>query len=217
MTFDEFYTKTIGKAIDFDKAAGVQCVDLVDLYFKEVIEMPVVYVSGAKEFYTKFDSYSLLRENFNKIPNTRELIAQKGDIVIWGGGSWGHCAIATGEGDKDIFWSIEENTLGRHEPTTLIKHTYNNRYGVDCAYPVLGVLRPKEQYKVLGFAWFQVADPSGLNIREGANGAKIICTMPKDTIFAVTEYKAVNGLTWGRVFNGNGWSCLTGYTRKIAR
>ena len=215
MTFDEFMTSTLGKAIDFDKTAGVQCVDLVDLFFQEVIQMPVVYVKNAKDFYNSFNNYPLLKENFERIENTRELIVQKGDVVIWGGGSHGHCAIGTGEGDKDKFWTIEENTLGRHEPTQLVKHYFNRKTGVDCDCPVLGVLRPKDQYKVLGYTFYQVTDPTGLNIREGANGKKIICTMPKDTIFAVTEFRTVDGLIWGRVFNGNGWSCLSGYTRKI--
>ena len=215
MTFDEFMTNTLGKAIDFDKTAGVQCVDLVDLYFQDVIQMPIVWVQNAKDFYNNFNSYPLLKEHFERLENTRELIVQKGDVVIWGGGTHGHCAIGTGEGNKDVFWSIEQNTMGRHEPTQLIKHYFNRKTGYDCSWPILGVLRPKDQYKVLGYTFFQVTDPTGLNIREGANGKKIICTMPKDTIFAVTEFRTVNGLIWGRVFNGSGWSALTGYTRKI--
>ena len=215
MTFDEFYTATIGKAIDFDKTAGVQCVDLVDLYFRDVIQMPIVYVSAAREFYTNFNNYALLKQNFERIENTRDLIIWKGDIVIWGGGTWGHCAIGTGKGNKDYFYSIEQNTMGKHEPTQLVKHMFGNKTGVDCSSPVLGVLRPKDQYKVLGYTFYQVTDPTGLNIREGANGKKIICTMPKDTIFAATEFMTLNGLIWGRVFNGNGWSCLSGFARKI--
>lgn len=215
MTFDEFMTATLGKAIDFDKTAGVQCVDLIDLYMQDVIDMPIVWVRNAKDFYNSFDNYQLLKENFDKIPNTRDLIVQKGDVVIWGGGSHGHCAIGTGEGDKDKFWSIEENTLGKHEPTQLVKHYFNHKTGADCDYPVLGVLRPKDQYKVLGYTFYRVSYPKGLNIREGANGSKIICTMPKDTIFACTEFKTINGLIWGRVFNGTGWSCLSGYTQKM--
>ena len=215
MTFDEFMTSTLGKAIDFDKTAGVQCVDLVDLYFQDVIQMPIVWVRNAKDFYNDFNNYQLLKDNFDRIENTRDLVCIKGDIVIWGGGSHGHCAIATGEGDRDMFWTIEENTLGRHEPTQLVKHYFNRKTGYDCSWPVLGVLRPKDQYKVLGYTFYQVTDPTGLNIREGANGKNIICTMPKDTIFAATEFKTVDGLIWGRVFNGSGWSALSGYTRKI--
>ena len=215
MTFDEFMTSTLGKAIDFDKTAGVQCVDLVDLYFQDVIQMPIVWVRNAKDFYNDFNNYQQLKDNFVRIENTRDLVCIKGDIVIWGGGSHGHCAIATGEGDRDMFWTIEENTLGRHEPTQLVKHYFNRKTGYDCSWPVLGVLRPKDQYKVLGYTFYQVTDPTGLNIREGANGKKIICTMPKGTIFAATEFKTVDGLIWGRVFNGSGWSALSGYTRKI--
>ena len=32
MTFDSFVKRYIGKAVDYDGVAGVQCVDLVKLY-----------------------------------------------------------------------------------------------------------------------------------------------------------------------------------------
>lgn len=153
MTYNEFEKKYLGKAVDFDGSAGVQCVDLADQYFTDVIgiklaEMP--WVSGARDFYNKFSSFPALVKNFDRIPNTRELVARKGDVVIWQGGSWGHVAIANGQGDKDWFMSIEQNTLGRHEPVQLVKHCYSSRTGADGCYPVLGVLRPKDQSKVLG-------------------------------------------------------------------
>ena len=56
-----------------------------------------------------------------------------------GGGSWGHTGIGTGEGNVDWFMSLEENTLGQHEPTQLVKHWFAN----DISNPCLGVLRPK--------------------------------------------------------------------------
>lgn len=67
MTFDEFMTNTLGKAIDFDKTAGVQCVDLVDLYFQDVIQMPIVWVRNAKDFYNDFNNYQPLKDNFDRI------------------------------------------------------------------------------------------------------------------------------------------------------
>ncbi|MBR1764450.1 MAG: CHAP domain-containing protein [Ruminococcus sp.] len=153
MTYDEFQKKYLGQPIDFDGKAGVQCVDLADLYFRDVIgikiaEMP--WVSGAREFYTNFAKLPALVKNFDRIPNTKALVAQKGDVVIWSGGSWGHVAIANGEGNIDWFTSLEQNTLGNHEKAQLVKHWYNNKTGSDACWPVAGVLRPKDQTKVNG-------------------------------------------------------------------
>ena len=140
MTYDEFEKKYIGKAVDYDGVAGVQCVDLVDQYLDNCFGITGVWCDGAKDLYNNFETYPALVKAFDRIPNTRDLIVQKGDIVIWGGGSWGHTGIGDGEGDKDWFVTLEENTLGRHEPTQLVKH----RFDSDIASPCLGVLRPKE-------------------------------------------------------------------------
>lgn len=139
MTYDEFEKKYIGKAVDYDGVAGVQCVDLVDQYLDNCFGITGVWCDGAKDLYNNFETYPALVKSFERIPNTRDLIVQKGDIVIWGGGSWGHTGIGNGEGDKDFFVTLEENTLGRHEPTQLVKH----RFDSDIANPCLGVLRPK--------------------------------------------------------------------------
>lgn len=140
MNYDEFEKKYLGRAVDFDGVAGVQCVDLVDQYLLDCFGITGVWCSGAKELYNNFSSYPALVQAFDRVPNTDGLIVRKGDIVVWGGGSWGHVAIGNGEGDKSYFVSLEENTLGRHEPTQLVKH----RFDSDISNPCLGVLRPKK-------------------------------------------------------------------------
>lgn len=150
MTYDEFFKKYNGKAVDYDHTAGVQCVDLADQYLKDVFGITGVWVTGARDFYNKFETYPKLVKDFDKIPNTRELVVQKGDIVVWGGGTWGHVAIGTGSGDINVFDSFEQNTLGKHEPAQVITHKFNGKTGVNGCYPVLGVLRAKDQTKVLG-------------------------------------------------------------------
>jgi hypothetical protein len=139
MTYDEFEKKYLGKAVDFDGVAGVQCVDLVDQYLKDCFGITGVWCSGAKDLYNNFSSYPALVAAFDRVPNTPDLIVREGDIVIWGGGSWGHTGIGTGEGNVDWFVSLEENTLGRHEPTQKVRHSFAN----DISNPCLGVLRPK--------------------------------------------------------------------------
>lgn len=145
MIYDEFEKKYIGKAVDYDGVAGVQCVDLFDQYLKDCFNITGVWCNGAKDLYNNFSSYPALVKAFDRIENTRDLIVKKGDVVIWGGGSWGHVGIGNGKGDKDYFISLEENTLGRHEPTQLVKHYFNGVGGNDGCNPVLGVLRPKTE------------------------------------------------------------------------
>ena len=139
MTYDEFQKKYLGTAVDFDGVAGVQCVDLVDRYLEDCFGITGVWCSGAKDLYNNFFDYPALTAAFTRVPNTPDLVVRKGDIIIWGGGSWGHTGIGTGEGNVDWFMSLEENTLGQHEPTQIVKHWFAN----DVANPCLGVLRPK--------------------------------------------------------------------------
>lgn len=143
LTYKEFEKKYLGRPVDYDGVAGVQCVDLIDAYLRECYGIIAVWVQAAREFYTKFETYSALKKYFTKIPNTRDLVIQQGDIVVWGGGSWGHVAIGTGVGNIDCFESLEENTRGKHEPTQKVVHFFAGRSGDDCCGPVLGVLRPK--------------------------------------------------------------------------
>ena len=139
MTYDEFEKKYLGRAVDFDGVAGVQCVDLVDQYLKDCFGITGVWCNGAKDLYNNFADYPALTAAFKRVPNTPELVVRKGDIVVWGGGSWGHTGIGTGEGNVDWFVSLEENTLGQHEPTQKVRHSFAN----DISNPCLGVLRPK--------------------------------------------------------------------------
>ena len=36
MTYNDFINKYLGKAVDYDRVAGVQCVDLADQYLKDI-------------------------------------------------------------------------------------------------------------------------------------------------------------------------------------
>lgn len=151
-SYDEFEKAYLGVGIDYDGIATYQCVDVVDQYWKDLFDITGVWCNGAKDLYKNFYNYPALVENFDRIPNTRDLVVQKGDIVIWGGGTWGHVAIGNGEGNIDWFVSLEQNTLGRREKTQLVKHYFNSNAANDCCNPVLGVLRAKDQSKVLGKA-----------------------------------------------------------------
>lgn len=140
MNYDEFIKKHNGVAVDYDGAAGKQCVDLATAYFNEVFGSGIKnFWYDAHHFWDLFDKNTWLKANFTKVKNTPSFVPKKGDIVVWGGslnGGIGHVAIATGEGNTKYFYSYDQNWLGRNDPCTRVYHNYNH---------VLGVLRPKNQ------------------------------------------------------------------------
>lgn len=143
-TYAEFIKKYNGKAKDYDGVAGVQCVDLIKYYLKEVFGLNPGAWGDAHCYYDNFNNISALTKNFVRIANTPSFVPQKGDIVVWApslNGGWGHIAIATGQGDTKCFYSHDQNWTGNHDACTKIKHNYNHVYGV---------LRPKDQTKVTG-------------------------------------------------------------------
>lgn len=139
--FDKYFAERIGVGIDYD-GNGVYCFDLANDYSINLIGGKQFWGDGAYEIYTNFANQPG-KELYERIPNTPEFVPIKGDIMVWGTGigKWGHVAICTGEGDTTWFNSYDQNWGGKNEPVELIKHNYNH---------VLGVLRPKDQTKVLG-------------------------------------------------------------------
>lgn len=142
MTFDEYFDKYEGKGIDYDGSYGVQCFDLANDYSVKVVGGKQFVGMGAYEIYTNYYNQPG-HDLYERIPNTPDFIPKKGDIIVWSQSlsRWGHVAICTGEGDTTWFSSYDQNWGGKNEPVTLIKHNYN---------AVLGVLRPKDQERVLG-------------------------------------------------------------------
>lgn len=143
MTYDEFIKKYKGKGINFDKVYGVQCFDLANQFNKDVIGCGPFTGLYAHMIYTNYNSQAV-KGKFTRIANTPDFIPKKGDIVVWAGSlnnGIGHVAIATGEGNTSYFYSYDQNWTGKNDPCTKIKHNYNH---------VLGVLRAKDQIKILG-------------------------------------------------------------------
>ncbi len=143
MNYSEFIKKHSGKAMDYDGVAGVQCVDLIKYYLKEVFSITPGAWGDARCYYENFYAHKQLVDKFTRIPNTPSFIPKNGDIVVWGANistkhNCGHIAIATGEGTTSYFYSYDQN-WGKKE-CTLIKHNYT---------AFLGVLRPKDQKKIV--------------------------------------------------------------------
>lgn len=141
MTFDKWVKQNIGKGIDYDGTYGVQCVDLAKHYIKNVLGITPQSIGNAIEYYNKRKTSEYLTKNFKWIDNTAEFIPKKGDLCVFTSKSGnGHISVATGEGTTSYFYSYDQNfPKAKHEPMTLIKHSYNS---------FLGVLRPKNQTNI---------------------------------------------------------------------
>lgn len=141
MDFKKFVNNYLGKATDYDKSVGVQCVDLIKLYADKVLGLKFGTFGNAHCYYDNFENIKMLRDNFYKIPNTPYFIPQLGDIVVWNtnrGKGCGHIAICTGEGNTKNFYSYDQNWNG-NKKMKKYKHDYKN---------VLGFLRPKDPTKL---------------------------------------------------------------------
>ena len=146
-SYEDFIKSVIGTSFDEDHVAGVQCVDLVKRYLKEVFGLNVPNGFGnAIDYYNDYNNKKLLSTNFERIENTPSFIPKKGDIMIWNekrGKGAGHVAICTGNGDTKNFYSYDLNWNGSKKVKE-VKHDYKN---------VLGVLRykKKEEKKTVNY------------------------------------------------------------------
>lgn len=136
MTLTDFIAKWNGKGIDFDKAYGDQCMDLMHQYVVEVLGLSdgrILAAPAAKDVYLNFSTI-FGNQYFDRIANTPTGVPQKGDIILWGTGlgPYGHVAIFR-DGDINKFFSFDQNF-----PTGSKCHIQQHDYK-----GVLGWLRPK--------------------------------------------------------------------------
>lgn len=130
MNLDEFVSKYLGKATDYDGGMGTQCVDLIKLYLDKVFNIKIGAIGNAEAYYRRYDEVPLLKNNFDRIANTPNFVPQRGDICIFGTalGKYGHICIATGKGDTSSFTSWDQN-WGSKE-MKVVRHNYNGFEGV---------------------------------------------------------------------------------------
>lgn len=129
MNYNEFINKYLGKSIDYDGIAGVQCVDLIKLYLDKVYNIKAGSWGNAKDYFINFDKLPI-KNSFEKIVNTANFVPAQGDICVWGSiiSKYGHVAIATGEGDTKYFYSYDLN-WGSKE-VRFVEHNYKGFLGV---------------------------------------------------------------------------------------
>lgn len=224
MNYQEFINEYNGKGFDYDGVSGVQCVDLAKMYLDKVFGIKPGAWGNAKDYYENFNNLPL-KNSFTRIANTPSFVPQKGDIVVWGAGlgnTYGHIAIATGEGDTHQFYSYDLNW--GQKVVHKVLHNYKG---------FLGVLRPNDQSKIVGNKYavgtYKVT-ASLLNVRTGPGTSYPNKTYNQLTANAQEQNRKLgnskaNGLlkncvctvsevkgNWGKI--PSGWICLD-YCMKI--
>lgn len=185
---ENWIARAVGRAIDPDKAYGLQCVDVVDDYAEACFpgvpwNKSIGGVAGARDLKRVNNGY------FKWVPNRvgdLSSIPQRGDIMVWDGSAlnqWGHTAVvlsATAHTvtvvQQDGFMQVRAHvaTLGYDNPGT---------------GPALGWLRPQvkpDPVAPKAVRVNRVVGPHGVNER----------TTPSHTATAKRKYKPGNVLTF---------------------
>lgn len=157
----------IGRAIDWDRAYGVQCVDLVNQY---AVDRGLPRFTGG----AAADMFGQSPQAYTWVSNTPDGVPPEGAIVVWnrGVGPWGHIAIARKGSTKSVLKTVDQNWNGRPNATA-VDHNYNHviGWGIPKIYQNnsqgdnMGV--PNAQYDAV------VVDNYNLNLRIRALEAEI--------------------------------------------
>jgi hypothetical protein len=135
MNLDQFVALHNEAYLDYDGKYGAQCVDLIDYYIRDVLEIPIVWVNGAIDWYGKDNPY------LEWFANTPTNYPPKGAIMVWhqdfkvGTGIFGHIAIAL-DATTMAFHSFDQN-WPPNSPCHVQYHTYEGvtGWGVPRAKP----------------------------------------------------------------------------------
>jgi len=121
MTLEEFEAIYYGKRVDFNGQDVGQCVDLVQLYNRDVVKAPRL-VGNAKDL-----ANNTQPAFYDYIKNTLFYIPPKGSIAVWNdkvGGGYGHTAIVI-SANVITFVALGQNWpigSGVHRETHNYKH-----------------------------------------------------------------------------------------------
>jgi len=122
MTLQQLITKWQGKYVEVAGSSNAlnQCVDLANLYIRDVLGLPIIEWTNAVDFPSKAG------DKYEYILNTPTNIPKEGDIIVWKP-SPGHIAVFI-EGNVDTFRSFDQNfPIG--SPCHIQNHTYLNVIG----------------------------------------------------------------------------------------
>jgi LysM repeat protein len=135
---DSFTTTWLGKTIDVDGVAGVQCVDLIKKYILDGFGIPVQPMGDAIAWWQS--PKTVLLSKFDKIASQTP---QKGDIVILhglAGNKFGHIVLCIDNLSPTTFLALEQNGV---DSSAVVKNGDEVRTRQIPNSRIAGLLRPK--------------------------------------------------------------------------
>lgn len=220
-TFDKWANDVIGKQLDLDNCAGVQCVDVAHSFMRDVLGLPIQARGNAVDYWK--NPVKQLKDNFKFVKNTPTYVPRKGVLVVFNATTtnpYGHIAVTTNKCTVNKLEIIEQNcdvkTCRKHV------HTYTN---------LCGFLEPKNRSNidvktVTAFKKGDYTLTDNMNVRTGASTSyrtkkyselsadgKKHCTnkttaiLKKGTVVTVSEVKKISDKEfWGKI--PSGWVAL---------
>ncbi|MBO5495303.1 MAG: CHAP domain-containing protein [Eubacterium sp.] len=142
--FSKWVEKYLGRKTDFDGAYGVQCVDLVDCYIRDVLELEIGFWGNAKDWWLDRNYSQWLKDNFVFVtPKYYDGELKTGDIGIRTSGTYGHIFIVKEPAKNGKLSYYDQNATGNGDAMTLRTKPFTSAY-------INGVLRPKNQKNLKG-------------------------------------------------------------------
>ena len=135
-TFDEFIATWTGKPCEVAGSANAknQCVDLVNAYIRDVLNLPIIEWTNAQDFPSKAG------DKYEWIPNTPKGVPAKGDIMVWKSkDNVGHIGVFI----EPIATSplTKFNSFDQNWPTGSTCHVQAHTYTTSVGTDVIGWLR----------------------------------------------------------------------------
>jgi len=121
MTLDQFVANWRDKPVDYDKALGFTCMDLVEQYNADVVGAPRLYGNAIDLDKNPQPVY------YTRHANPLWYIPPKGSIAVFKafvGGGYGHCGIVL-SADLMTVELFEQNWQGAKYPLSF-RHSYND-------------------------------------------------------------------------------------------
>ncbi len=132
MTLKEFVQKYNGKAIDYDKMYGAQCVDVFRQYCKEVLNIEHTGgVNGAKDLFLDYFKMSKEQKYFMLFDEKKNPTYKAGDVLVWNStktNQYGHVAILLSEMSGDLL-VFEQNGFKQDGGARIVLRTKENLLG----------------------------------------------------------------------------------------
>lgn len=191
----------IGKALDYDKSYGVQCVDYFNFYF--------LYLTGVNPYSSGYgvagakDLWNVPTSRFTKVANNpadANQLPQPGDILIYGAGTYGHVNVCL-SADANGLTTTGENEGGRNEPVQKITRSWAAVMNLKLIgwLSFNGFTTTQSNQRIVG--------PNGVNCRAAATTTSAIVKE-----YAKGDVLDFKGYVRGEVVSGNNIWFVGAYT-----